>query len=126
MNISLNVGDYIFVSCTSGYTWLAKVKQEQGKYIVSIHDDGYTNIKCDAVRLTSRDILDKEILQFKKDITLAIYIPNSRMFTKTNDQLLIQKFINSELKYNCSHYFAMKSDGSYMNCEFCGVNKKDL
>jgi hypothetical protein len=34
--------------------------------------------------------------------------------------------LNHNFKEECSHYFAMKSDGSYMPCEFCNKNKNEL
>jgi hypothetical protein len=42
------------------------------------------------------------------------------------DKIKNDLFIQYNLKDKCSHYFAMKSNGQYMKCEFCNINKNEL
>lgn len=93
MDKSLSVDDYIIVVCDSGYTWIARVKKDFMKYVVSIYEDGWKSIKCDAIVLKSRN---NNLYQFKANIILNIYIPNVRNFKIITDEKIINRFLEYE------------------------------
>jgi hypothetical protein len=75
---NINLGDYLIVNCLgSDSIWIAKVKQKEGKVLVSEYEDFSINIFCDVLKMKTYGVKLDEV---KKDINLVIYIPNLRFY----------------------------------------------
>jgi hypothetical protein len=94
--------------------------KKEKKYVTEIQQTTYPSPgrpKINNAKIVKALIPIERICEFKEVV---------KSFQKCKVQFEKDLILNHNFSEECSHYFAMKSDGSYMPCEFCNKNKNEL
>jgi len=102
--------------------------KKEKKYVTEIQQTTYPSPgrpKINNAKVVKALIPIERICEFK-EVVKAFQKTYEFAIMNIQDKIKNDLFIQYNLKDKCPHYFAMKSNGSYMPCEFCNINKNEL